>query len=188
MMRRHLHAILALIGLAVASPATAGDAPIETSVVEHADHTRSLHHETVVDAPVARVWQAFSTVEGWKSWGITFAKLDFRTGGTIETAYADGAGEGDPNNIIHRILAVIPERLLVTRVERLPENGPVAPALIEPLWGVYEIEPIDEKRTRLRISGHGYGQGEDYDRLIAFFEAGDAISINMMRSAIEAAE
>lgn len=187
-MRGYLKPVLGAIGLALAAPAYAGGAPIEASVIDNGDGTRALQQVTIVEAPIARVWEAFSTVDGWKSWGIKFAKLDFRAGGTIETAYVDGAGEGDPRNIVHRILAMVPERILVTRLDRVPEDGPVSPALLDPMWGVYELEPLDENRTLLRITGHGYGEGEEYDRLIAFFTAGDAVSIQKMRSAIETSE
>lgn len=187
-MRRSVMTVLGAIGLVLSSPALAGEAPIETTLIDHEDGTRSLHHETIVDAPVARVWEAFSTVEGWKSWGVKFAKLDFEPGGTIESGNVEGAQEGDPHNIVHRILAVIPERILVTRLDRVPEGGPVDPAMLQQLWAVYEVEAIDDGHTRLRISGHGYGAGEKFDRLITFFKAGNAASIDMMRSAIEAPE
>ena len=187
MMRLKIGTILGAIGLAIAAPLSAGTALVEASVEEHGDGTRSLHHETVIAAPAARVWDAFSTVDGWKSWGVSFASMDFRAGRTIESGYHQGAVEGDPRNIVHRILAVVPARLLVTRLDRVPEGGPVDPAVMQKLWAVYEIEPVDECHTRLRISGHGYGEGEDFDRLIAFFEQGNVYSIEMMRAAIEGA-
>jgi uncharacterized protein YndB with AHSA1/START domain len=90
------------------------------------------------------VWEAFSTLEGWKSWGVAFAEMDIRPGGTIESSYMPDAEAGDPNNIVHRILAMIPNRLMVMRIEQAPAGGPVGKDVFDRLWSVYEIAAMRE--------------------------------------------
>lgn len=188
MIARGITTVGALL-LAAATPlsAQADDNTITASVVEHADGHRTLIHEAIIDAPVARVWEAFTTVDGWKSWGVQFAEMDVREGGLIETGYFADATAGDPRNIKHRILVMIPERLMVTRIEQAPEGGPVDPAIFDRMWSVYRLEELGENRTRLTISGHGYAPGERFDRVLNFFEQGNVIAIEQMRGAMGAA-
>lgn len=182
-----LWSFLLALSLAVAPAAAhADDRAVEVEVVDHDDGTRTLAHSAIVDAPPEKVWEAFSTREGWKSWGVAFAEMDVRVGGTIESGYVPGAEAGDPRNIVHRILALVPNRLMVTRVEKAPEGGPVGMDVLGRLWAVYELEELDEGRTRLTISGHGYRDGQPDDGIIAFFEQANTASIEMMRTAIEA--
>lgn len=183
-MRKILAAMLSACTLAVATPALAEEPPVEASIVEHPDGLRTLVHEAVIDASPAQVWATLATEEGWKSWGVAFAKVDLRPSGTIETGYYPDTSAGDPRNIVHRILTLVPEQLMVTRVEQVPEGGPIDPAILEPMWAVYELEPLPGGQTLLRISGHGYGEGEDYDGMLAFFRRANIASIEMMRAAI----
>lgn len=178
--------ILAATALVLgASPLRADDHAIDAQVTEHPDGLRTLVHTVIIDAPPERVWLAFSTPEGWKSWGVAFAEMDIRAGGAIETSYVPGAAAEDPNNIVHRILAMIPNRLMVTRIEQAPAGGPVGKDVFDRLWAVYELEPLADGRTRLTISGHGYRAGQPDDGMIAFFTEGNKQAITMMRDAVE---
>lgn len=176
-----LAAALALLATALAQPLAAKESAIAADVIEESDGTRTLVHEALIDAPVEAVWATLSTEEGWKSWGPKFAKFDFRQGGSIETGYHDGAKAGDAQNIRHRILAIVPERLIALRVEQVPEGGPVDMAVLEPLWGVYELEAEGENSTRLKISGIGYGADEASARMLDFFKSGNVYSIELLR-------
>lgn len=177
-------AILAALAMLFAAPACAEGPDIAHRIIEESDGTRTLVHEAVIDAPVSRVWQSLTTEEGWQDWGPTFAKIDLRNGGSIESGYHDGAAPGDPRNIRHRILAIVPERLLVLQVEQAPEGGPVDIAMLRQMWGIYELDPLEDGQTRLRINGLGYGPGEDFDRLLEFFVTGNAYSIELLRKNI----
>lgn len=174
-------ATLAAIAASFATPIPAVGQDIVTEVVEENDGTRTLVHETVIDAPVADVWAALSTEEGWKMWGPRFAWFDLRFGGSIETGYFEDTVRGDPRNIIHRIIAFVPERMMALQVLQAPESGPVSLDTIKHTWGVYELEPLGVEQTRLRISGMGYGVDEQSSRLLEFFKTGNAYSINLLK-------
>ena len=173
--------VILITALALASPALAQDSDIKAEVIEQADGTRTLVHEAMIDAPVSAVWAALSTEDGWKDWGPKFAQFDLRLGGTIETAYHDGATPGDPQNIIHRIIAFVPERMLALKLEQAPANGPVDMETVKDVWGVYELEPIGEDMTRLRISGVGYGADEASSQILEFFKIGNSYSIELLK-------
>ena len=178
--------LIASVSCALANPALAQSDEITAEMVEHADGTRTLVHEAVVDAPVSAVWATLSTAEGWKKWGPRFAWFDLRHGGTIETGYHTDAVRGDPRNIIHRIIAFVPDRMIALQVIQAPEGGPADAETVKQVWGVYELEPVTETKTRLRISGIGYGTDDASSRILEFFKTGNAYSIELMKKNLAA--
>src|SRR5947209_12000106 len=42
-----------------------------------------LVHEGIVEAPVGKVWKAFTTKEGMQSWCVAHADIDLRIGGKM---------------------------------------------------------------------------------------------------------
>lgn len=179
--------LAAATAFAIAGPASAQQAEVSVEVVEQADGTRTLVHEAVIEAPVAQVWAALSTADGWKMWGPKAAWFDFRTGGTIETSYVEGAKPGDGQNIVHRILAFVPERMIALQVEKVPD-GAFEPGALEDMWGVYELEPVGDDQTRLRISGVGYRSDETSSRILEFFKSGNVYSIQLLEKNLAAAK
>ena len=131
---RALLAILtfaALLGLAAPGP------------VSQSDTGRTLSHTTVIEAPIAEVWTAFTTPEGLKkSWGVALAEVDFRLGGTFRTNYNEKGTIGDAGTIIHHIIAYEPQRMLALRTDA-PANAPEEVKLIcEHGWTVIRLEPL----------------------------------------------
>ena len=63
----------------------------------------------IIDAPPDEIFECFKTSDGIvKSWGVAQAKVDFRIGGQIRTAYAKEADLDSPKAIVNTILAYIP--------------------------------------------------------------------------------
>ncbi|ABC64296.1 SRPBCC family protein [Erythrobacter litoralis] len=180
-----LRQAVALAALVAAAPAAANEAAITSSVVAENDGTRTLIHDAVVEAPVADVWASLSTAKGWKAWGPKEAWFDFRIGGSIETSYSEGAQPGDAQNIRHRILAFVPERMIALGIEKVPD-GAFEPGVLDGMWSVYELEPIDEDTTGLRIIGLGYKADEASSRMLEFFKSGNAYSIRMLERNLQA--
>ena len=180
-MTRRFPVAIALLAAVLAQPVAAQESAVAAEVVEESDGTRTLVHEAIIDAPVDAVWATLSTEEGWKSWGPRFARFDFRQGGSIETGYHEGARAGDAQNIRHRILAIVPQRLIALRVEKVPEGSPVDMETLAQLWGVYELSALPDDRTKLRISGIGYGADEASSQMLEFFKSGNVYSIDVLR-------
>jgi uncharacterized protein YndB with AHSA1/START domain len=143
------------------------------------DGSRVLRHEIVVEAPLEAVWQAFTTSEGWMSWAVPFAHVDFRVGGLIETSYDPSAGRGNPANIHNRILSFLPMRMLSFQAVKAPPGFPHAD-LLPNLHSVVEFEAVGDDRTRVSISGVGYRAGEDYAQLYEYFRSGNAWSFEQL--------
>jgi uncharacterized protein YndB with AHSA1/START domain len=145
------------------------------SIVRPAWAERTLTHEAVITAPVADVWNAFVTNEGFESWAVAHAEIDLRVGGEIRSHYDPNGRIGDDRTIVNQILAFEPQRMLSIRNTRAPAGFPHAD-LFSQTWSVMYFEPDNgaADRTRVRIVGLGWGEGKEWDDLYAFFKAGNA--------------
>lgn len=179
--------IMALALLIAVNPAYAkavARSPVDLAIIEESDGTRTMVHSIVVHAPVEKLWAAFTTAEGWRSWAVPFAVMDFRVGGIIETSYDPSAQRGDANNIQNKILAYIPKRMLAFQAVKAPAGFPGA-ELLPSLWNVVEFAPLKGNRTRVRLSGLGYGRDAGRETLFQFFKRGNDASLAALREALE---
>jgi len=168
-------AALVLSILPVASRAS----PPHQDVRVEADGSRTLVHDAVVPAPIAQVWAAISTPEGWRTWAVPFAHYVPGEADVMETSYQLRARPGDPSNLRQRIVARLPERLLVFRTVRAPPGFPHANAF----YGVtnfIELAP-DGAGTRVRLTGADYPPGVAGDELLRFFRTGNKATLQALR-------
>ncbi|HYW15584.1 MAG TPA: SRPBCC domain-containing protein [Allosphingosinicella sp.] len=172
-MKRMIAALL--IGLTAASPAAAAAATKERAP----DGTHLLIHEAVVDAPVADVWAAISTAEGWKSWAVPVSWAPAPD--MIETSYTPTARPGDPSTIRQQVLIRVPRRLMVFRTVKAPERFPDFDTYAK-VVSAFELEPAGEGRTRVRLTGTGYADSEAGRRLLGFFEKGNQVSLDALKA------
>ncbi len=150
----------------------------------HAD--RSLHCEAVINAPVADVWEAFTTGKGFESWAVAHAEIDLRIGGEMRTHYDPKGVLGDKNSIVNQILAFEPQRMLTIRNIKAPEGLPHAD-LFQKTWTVINFEPVDDlrDRTRVRVAGLGWGEGPEWDGLYGFFKTGNQQTLDELKKKFE---
>ena len=139
---------------------------------------RTLVTQGVVDATPHELWQAFTVDSEIVKWMVPFAHMDLKIGGTLETSYEPHAKLGDPKNIRHKILSYAPDRMLsftFTMPEMFKqahdENGH---------WVVVEFEPLTAQKTRVVETIYGWGEGADWDKAYAFFEKGDAWTMEQL--------
>jgi uncharacterized protein YndB with AHSA1/START domain len=180
-------ALLAAGATAAATPSsfpTAKTYPGVTDTSFTADNgERVMRLSIEVAAEPAQVWHVFSTAEGWRALGVKAAYVNFRQGGVIETSYKAGAPQGDPDNIKNQVVAFVPERLLVFRNVQAPRGFPNA-ALFARVTSVVLIEPLGPGRTRVTLSGDGYGAGAGFDDLYGKFLGGNAYTLVGLKDAL----
>lgn len=152
--------------------------PVAISTSQSSDGRHVLTHETVVDSSPADIWRAISTVEGWRTWAVPVAWAPEPD--VIETSYTPTARSGDPTTIRQRILAAIPERMLLFRTIRAPERFPHFETFAQ-VTSVIELEPVGENRTRVRLTGTGYADTDAGRQLLAFFRDGNRVSLERLR-------
>jgi uncharacterized protein YndB with AHSA1/START domain len=161
--------------LVAATPALA--APdiqvVDTSFRDDAGHrVQQLHVD--VDAPVAKVWAAFTTDAGFTSWAAPVAHVTLGNDGMIEASYRITSKIGDPDNIRNQIVAYIPGHLLVIHNVHAPKNGPFKPEVIDKIRTIMEFQDLGNGRTRVTESGVGYGESADFDSMYEHFRSGNA--------------
>jgi uncharacterized protein YndB with AHSA1/START domain len=139
-----------------------------------------LVHEAVVDASVYEVWEAFTTKAGMESWMVPHAEIDLRVGGKMLTNYHADGEIGDPNTIENTILSFEPSRMLSIKATKPPADFPYKDA-IKDMWSVMYFEEVGPKRTQVRTVGMGYGDDENSQKLRAFFEAGNAWTLQQLK-------
>lgn len=141
----------------------------------------SLEHSAIIDAPVADVWRALTDPAEVVTWMTAHAEIDLRVGGLFRTNYNPNGAIGDESTIANRIIAFEPGRMLALQNAQAPAGFPW-PELIAGTWSVMYLDPISPDRTRLRIVGMGYGEGEGWDRMREFFDQGNTWTIEQLQS------
>ena len=176
-------AVALFAGVAAAKPVP-GRAGVDDSSIVQADGRRILRESIVISAPRETVWTAWASSEGLKSWEAPVAAIDLRVGGYLEASYDPKAHLGDPNNIKHEVLGYLPGELLVFRNVQTPKGFPHGD-LFGKVTTVIQLEDAGPGKTRVTVSGVGYGSGQDWDQLYGFFHAGNAYVLEMLKAHFE---
>lgn len=179
---------LSILALVAALAVTGGSASIAVTPAgvddlssTAPDGTRTLRQSVVVAAPVAAVWTAFTTTDGYLSWAMPVASVDFRVGGVIEASYVPGAKLGDADNIRNEIIAYAPERMFAIRNRNAPSDAPFDVATFQSLHTVVLFDDEGNGRTRVTIVQPGYGAGEKFAKLWSFFAWGNGATLAALR-------
>lgn len=144
-----------LIGLllALSAPALAAD-PVTVSKRQAADGSHVLIHEVLVNAPVAAVWEAISTAEGWKTWAAPAAWTLPNAPDIIETSYSPGARPDGAATIKQQIVARVPEVLMVFRTVKAPAGFPHFDTYAK-VTSVLQLEPAGQGSNEGSADGRG---------------------------------
>ena len=133
--------------------------------------------EGIVNAPVDRVWEAFTTRAGVESWMVGSGDIDLRIGGLMRTAYRKGADLDGDTSIHQMILTLDPGRMISFRVVKPPKDFPF-PTAITKTWTVVYFDPIDEKRTKVTTRMLGYASDPESQKMLEFFEGGNKATLD----------
>jgi uncharacterized protein YndB with AHSA1/START domain len=142
---------------------------------------RVLQLSAEVEAPVARVWAALATEEGFRAWAVPLAKIDLRVGGSIESSYDAKVPLGSGKTIRNEIVALVPERLLVIRNVQAPPGVPFDVGIFQAMQTAMWFEPLDAGRTRITLVNGRFLEGVAYDGVYRYFQAGNAYTLGELR-------
>jgi len=144
-----------------------------------AEFSDALVTEGVVDAPVAEVWKVWTTKDGIESWMVAKTDINLAIGGLWRTSYSKDSNLDDDTSIHHAILAYDPGRLFSFRTVKPPKGFPFPSALAKTWVAVY-FEPASEAKTRVTIRMLGYTQDDESQKMRAFFERGNRITMESL--------
>ena len=183
-MRGFRIAALTIGMMAAAGGTRAADGVTDTSFTEP-NGDRVLQQSIDIAAAPACLWRSLADEEGLKAFGMTVVHVEMKNGGVIEEGFSPTAKIGGSDTIRHRIIAYLPERLLVLRNVSTPPGPPHA-ELYRNVVQIISIDPQANGKTRFTISHTGYGAGADYDQLYAFFQKGNPSYLTGVKKLCEA--
>ena len=125
----------------------------------------------VVNAPVEKVWKAFTDKSVIEQWMVAKTEFELKVGGTWRTSYSKDSNLNDDTSIHHTILAFDPGRMLAFRTIKPPKNFPY-PAITN-TWTVVYFEPVGEGKTRVTARMMGFEDDDQGAKMRAFFERGN---------------
>lgn len=125
--------------------------------------------EVNINAPVEKVWAAYTTSEDWMGWIAPVAKVELKIGGVIKTNYRkDAAVEDDDWNTLH-VINYVPNRVLTLQAE-VSKNWPaVLKEREKQMFNVIVFEPQGDNKTKVVSYGIGYRDTPASQQLLKFF-------------------
>jgi len=144
-----------------------------------------LTQTIIINAPVTKLWNAYTTPEVWKKWVTPVVEMDFKINGTIKSHYDSTATIGDKGTIVTHILNYIPYKQITMQAE-LDENFPAFMIGEEKnLYSIINFEKLSESKTKLTIYGIGYKNEQQWLDLLTFFIQGNEMTLNKLKKVIE---
>ena len=127
---------------------------------------RAIHGEVIVDADLGRVWDAWTTEDGIRSFFAPDCSVDLRVDGLYEIFFAPDAPAGERGADGMRLLVVEPHsRLSFTWNAPLHLPGVRGQRTHVVVW----LDDAGEGRTRVTLRHDGWGEGDEWDRAFEYF-------------------
>jgi uncharacterized protein YndB with AHSA1/START domain len=135
-------------------------------VEEKPDTERVIRCEIVVPAPLAEVWQAWTTEEGAESFFAPRCHIDLRPGGAYEMLFDLEAEPGQQGGEGMMVMAVQPDRMLSFTWNAPPHLPSVRGQMTHVVVRLFETEAGD---TRVSLRHDGWGDGDEWDAAFQYF-------------------
>jgi uncharacterized protein YndB with AHSA1/START domain len=126
-----------------------------------------IHAEIVVNAPVDEVWNAWTTVDGVKSFFAGGANIEPKAGGAYEIFFDPSKPAGKRGADGMRILMIQPKSALAFTWNAPESFGPLRDQLTHVMIRLY---PAGEGKTRVTLTHSGFGNGPEWDKVRDYFQ------------------
>ncbi|MEM7231721.1 MAG: SRPBCC domain-containing protein [Planctomycetota bacterium] len=136
-------------------------------------------------ASLDKVWAAYTTSDGWKSWVAPVAEVDFKIGGEIRSNYRADGKITDGDTVKLRIVNYVPKQVLTLQAE-VNKNWPeVLKAQEKRLYNVITFHELPNGGTKVVSHGIGYTNDPKLQQLLRFFVSANEQSFRKLISAVE---
>lgn len=140
---------------------------------------RALRKEVTVSAPLANVWNAWTTSDGVKTFFGPGARIQAVIGGPYEIYFSLTAPEGQRGSEGCKVQSVVPMELFAFEWNAPPTIPALRHSGLHTLVQV-RLSPEGPNRTRVELTHSNWGAGEDWDKTHAYFDkAWDAVLGNL---------
>jgi len=173
-----------MLGTASASAATTEFPNVHDDSYTEPNGSRVLKLSITIDVPVSKIWKLLISNQGWQSWAVPVAWVDFGIGGMVETSYTATAVRGQPGNIKNSIVAYVPEQLLVLRNVQAPPNFEHAEDFGKTVTAI-TLRSISKDRSQVELDGVGFLATPAFDNLLKKFKFGDSWTLEHLKRAAE---
>ena len=157
-----LVAALIMGALAAASPQPASSESFNRDVADV-----RIVKEVVVAAPPAAVWRAWTDPAIITQFFAPKARVELHPGGAYELLFLQDAPAGEQGSEGCTVLAYLPEKLLAFSWNAPPK---FKEARGRHTWVVVELETLPDARTRVRLTHYGFGRGDEWSQVHAYFD------------------
>jgi uncharacterized protein YndB with AHSA1/START domain len=176
--------MLSMLGTVSPDAIAAGFPNVRDDSYTEPNGSRVLKLSIAIDAPVSKIWRLLISSEGWQSWAVPVAWVDFGIGGMVETSYTATAVRGQPGNIKNSIVAYVPEQLLVLRNVQAPPNFEHAEDFGKTVTAI-NLRSITKNRSQVELDGVGFLATPAFDALLKNFKFGDSWTLEHLKHAAE---
>ena len=134
------------------------------TATEHSE--RSIKLEIVLNAPVERVWKAWTTRDGITSFFAPDCDIDLRVLGKYDILFQPGAPAGLRGAENNLILAIQEGKLLSFTWDA----PPIFPSIRKQRTSVaIRFTQLEPNKTKLSLTHSGWGDGEEWDKVYDYF-------------------
>lgn len=143
--------------------------------------------QTVIRAPLAKVWHAWTTTEGVTGFGIRGARIELRVGGPYEWHMAPGAPEGSRGGEGCTVLSFLPMKMLAVNwnappvMAELRASGPRTQVVVL-------LDELGPKEVRVTVHHLGFGEGSNWDTMRRYFHDAWPHVLERMKGHLEEGE
>lgn len=143
-----------------------------------------LRKAVEVNATPAEVFDAWTTPTGIARFFAPGCKIELEPGGAYEIYFMPDAPAGQRGAEGSAVLSYIPNEMLAfswgapPSIPRLREAGAMSQVVLC-------FAPLAEGRTRVELTQHGFGEGEDWDQYYAYFDKAWERVLDRLRASFE---
>ena len=128
---------------------------------------RALNKEVIVPAPLAAVWQSWTTKAGIESFFAPEAEVDARVGGAFHIHFDPLGAPGMKGADTMRFMALQPMKMLSFEWNAPPQ---LPEARQQRTFVVVRLFDVDGKSTRVTLHHTGWGEGGEWDKAYTYFD------------------
>ncbi|MDF1539383.1 MAG: SRPBCC domain-containing protein [Candidatus Thorarchaeota archaeon] len=128
---------------------------------------KSLKKEITVQAEIREVWDAWTTLDGVKSFFAPDAKIDLRLGGPYEMYFNPNATLGSRGGENLRILSYLPPEMISFEWNAPPDFRRIRKVKT---WIVVQLKSEVQGRTQVTLTHCGWQDGLEWDEVYNYFE------------------
>ncbi len=164
---------------------SAPNSEIKSTVDSTAAGELILTQEVWVHAPLAMVWDAYTTEAGWSQWSSPLVSIELKNGGIIRTNYnPEGTLDDETANTLF-IRNYVPLKVLTLQADISPNWPEFMKEEADNLFNVILFKALSDNKTKITSYGIGYKNNEKYIGLMGFFIEGNEMSFRKLKAFLE---